>query len=470
MLIQGGMGIGVSGWQLAKAVSEQGHLGVVSGTALDVVMARRLQQGDEHGHVRRALAALPIPGAAQRIVDRYFVSGGKPDDVRFTQTSMKRHQPSRNLEELLVAANFVEVYLAKEDHAGIVGINFLEKVQAPTLPSLYGAMLAGVDYVLMGAGIPKTIPAALDKLAAGRPVDMRLDVTGATADDDFRAHFDPAALMGASAPPLPRPTFLAIVSSHVLAVMLATKPEIPVDGFIVEASTAGGHNAPPRGKLQLDADGAPVYGDRDVPDLAVFRELGLPFWLAGGYSSPDRVHDALAAGAAGVQVGTAFAFCEESGFDADIKGRVIDLSRHEIATVFTDPLASPSGFPFKVVLLEGSLSDAETYADRTRAPCELGYLRSAYRKDEGEIGWRCEAEPTEDYVRKGGAIEDTAGRKCLCNSLLANVSLGQVQRGGAHEPNLVTAGDEVADVARFLSPGADSYTAVDVIRHLLPNG
>ena len=30
---------------------------------------------------------------------------------------------------------------------------------------LYGAMLAGVDYVLMGAGIPRTIPGILDSLA-----------------------------------------------------------------------------------------------------------------------------------------------------------------------------------------------------------------------------------------------------------------------------------------------------------------
>ena len=470
VLIQGGMGVGVSGWQLAKAVSEQGHLGVVSGTALDIVMVRRLQQGDADGDVRRALAALPIPGAAERIVDRYYIPGGKADDARFAQTSMKRDTPSRSVEELIVAGNFVEVYLAKEGHDGVVGINYLEKLQAPTLPSLYGAMLAGVGYVLMGAGIPKAIPGVLDKLAVGLAVDMRLTVKGATSDDDFRVRFDPAELMGGSAPPLERPTFLAIVSSHVLAAMLATKSEIPVDGFIVEAPTAGGHNAPPRGKLQLDVDGEPVYGDRDVPDLAVFRELGLPFWLAGGYSNPDRVHDALAAGATGVQVGTAFAFCDESGFDADIKHRVIDLSRDESVRVFTDPLASPSGFPFKVVQLDGSLSEANVYAERTRAPCELGYLRSAYRTDDGEVGWRCESEPIDEYVRKGGAIEDTVGRKCLCNGLLANVSLGQVQRNGQPEPTLVTAGDEVSDVARFLPPGADSYSAADVIHHLLPNG
>ena len=462
------MGVGVSGWQLARAVSEQGHLGVVSGTALDVVMVRRLQTGDEGGHVRRALDALPISGAAKRIVDRYFFEGGKADDARFAQTSMNRHQPSRGVEELIVAGNFVEVFLAKEGHSGLVGINYLEKIQAPTLPSIYGAMLAGVDYVLMGAGIPKTIPIVLDELAAGLPVDMRLNVKGATADDDFHSHFDPERLMDGSAPALDRPDFLAIVSSHVLAVMLATKTEIPVDGFIVESAVAGGHNAPPRGKMQLNEEGEPVYGDRDIPDVAVFVELGLPFWLAGGYSSPDRVREALDAGATGVQVGTAFAFCHESGFDADIKRQVIDLSLEGSATVFTDPLASPSGFPFKVVELPGSLSDLDVFAERTRVACELGYLRSAYRTDAGEVGWRCEAEPTDEYVRKGGVIKDTAGRMCLCNGLLANVGLGQVQRSGKPEPTLVTAGDGVRDVARYLPPGADTYSAAEVIEYLLP--
>ncbi|MDG4862734.1 hypothetical protein P8605_31820, partial [Streptomyces sp. T-3] len=50
-VIQGGMGVGVSGWQLARAVSRTGQLGVVSGTALDAVLARRLQLGDPGGDV-----------------------------------------------------------------------------------------------------------------------------------------------------------------------------------------------------------------------------------------------------------------------------------------------------------------------------------------------------------------------------------------------------------------------------------
>lgn len=469
VLIQGGMGVAVSDWRLARAVSEAGHLGVVSGTALDAVMARRLQLGDPGGHIRRALAAFPVPEAAERILARYFVAGGKGADQRFKPALMKRDRPSRNLRDLLVAANFVEVYLAKEGHPGLVGINYLEKLQAPTLPSLYGAMLAGVDYVLMGAGIPRAIPAVLDKLAEGLPVEMKLDVKESERDDDFRTRFDPATVMNGGLSPVKRPAFLAIVSSHVLAVMLARKIEIPVDGFIVEAPTAGGHNAPPRGKLQLNEAGEPIYGDRDVPDLAVLRELGLPFWLAGGYAEPGRVREALELGAAGVQVGTAFAYCEESGFDPEVKRRVLELSRQAQARVFTDPLASPSGFPFKVVPLEGTLSDSDVYGERTRI-CDLGYLRTAYRTDDGKIGWRCPAEPVDDYVRKGGAAEDTSGRKCLCNALMANVGLGQIQRQGAPELTLITSGDDVSDVARFLSPGADSYTAADVIRHLLPDG
>ncbi len=469
VLIQGGMGVAVSDWRLARAVSEAGHLGVVSGTALDAVMARRLQLGDPGGHIRRALAAFPVPEAAERILARYFVAGGKDADQRFKPTLMKRDRPSRNLRDLLVAANFVEVYLAKEGHPGPVGINYLEKLQAPTLPSLYGAMLAGVDYVLMGAGIPRAIPAVLDRLAEGLPVEMKLDVKESGRDDDFRTRFDPATVMNGGVSPVKRPAFLAIVSSHVLAVMLARRIEVPVDGFIVEAPTAGGHNAPPRGTLQLNEAGEPIYGDRDVPDLAVFRELGLPFWLAGGYAEPGRVREALELGAAGVQVGTAFAYCEESGFDPEVKRRVLELSRQAQARVFTDPLASPSGFPFKVVPLEGTLSDSEVYGKRTRI-CDLGYLRTAYRKDDGKIGWRCPAEPVDDYVRKGGAAEDTVGRKCLCNSLMANVGLGQIQRQGDPELTLITSGDDVSDVARFLPPGADSYTAVDVIRHLLPDG
>src|SRR4051794_25688325 len=52
-IIQGGMGVAVSGWRLAREVSRLGQLGVVSGTALAVVLSRRLQLGDPGGELRR---------------------------------------------------------------------------------------------------------------------------------------------------------------------------------------------------------------------------------------------------------------------------------------------------------------------------------------------------------------------------------------------------------------------------------
>ena len=128
------MGAGVSSWTLARAVSSAGQLGVVSGTALDVILARRLQLGDLGGHMRRALDSFPISGVAQRIIDRYFVPGGKPEGKPFRAKPIPTDKPSRHLDELLVASNFSEVFLAKEGHGAPVGINYLEKIQLPTLP------------------------------------------------------------------------------------------------------------------------------------------------------------------------------------------------------------------------------------------------------------------------------------------------------------------------------------------------
>ncbi len=466
IIIQGGMGAAVSSWSLANAVARAGQLGVVSGTALDVILARRLQIGDPGGHVRRALEKFPIPGVAQRILSRYFIEGGKPPNAPFKGKPVPSHNPSGHLEELLVASNFVEVFLAKEGHNGLVGINFLEKIQAPNLPSIYGAMLAGVSAILMGAGIPKAIPGILDRLARKEPVELRLDVQGAERGEEFFTHFDPNAFFGGQAPELDRPDFIAIVSSATLASMLARKASGRVDGFIIEGPTAGGHNAPPRGKMQLSIEGEPIYGERDGADLEAIRKIGRPFWMAGSYAEPERIAQAIKAGAAGVQVGTAFAFCEESGLDHDLIGKTIEMSKVGQAKVFTDPIASPTGFPFKVLEMEGTQSDQGVYEQRTRI-CDLGYLRHAYKKDNGKIGWRCPSEPVDDYLKKGGTLDDTKGRKCVCNGLMANVGLGQIQANGELEKPLVTSGDDVARIARFLKLGASSYSAAEVIEYLL---
>ena len=469
VIIQGGMGVGVSGWRLARAVARAGQLGVVSGTALDLVLTRRLQIGDPGGHMRRALESFPIRGVAERILERYYLPGGKAADRPFRSKPQPAVQPSQLLEELLVVSNYAEIFLAKEGHSGLVGINYLEKIQLPLLPSLYGAMLAGVDYVLMGAGIPKSVPGILDRLSRGEPVRLKINVDGAQAGEELTAVFDPAAFArGQVGKKLARPRFLAIISSATLGTMLARRSDGRVDGFVVEGFQAGGHNAPPRGPLQLNEAGEPIYGQRDIADLPAVKAIGLPFWLAGGYATPHELAEASLAGAAGVQIGTAFAFCEESDLAPEWKTQTLKASLAGNARVLTDPLASPTGFPFKVLQMAETLSDAAVYEARQRR-CDLGYLRQAYRTPDGTLGWRCAAEPIEDFVAKGGAASETVGRKCLCNALLSNIGLGQCQPGGELEQPLITCGDDVAQIARFLRPGALSYRAIDVIQQLLPD-
>lgn len=464
LIIQGGMGIGVSNWRLARAVSLRGQLGVVSGTAVDFSFTRILQDGDPGGHLRRAIAAFPIPEVGAEALHRWFRPEGRAPGTPYKLASMYHHTMSNVRQQLIVLANFCEVWLAREGQSGLVGINLLTKVQFPTLASLYGALLAGVDYVLMGAGIPREIPGALDALAEHQPAQLRTDA-------DFEGvapmSFDPAAHGGPVGARLRRPAFLPIVASNSLATMLARKANGRVQGFVVEGPAAGGHNAPPRGGDRfgpLSDTGEPVYGPRDEVDLAKLADLELPFWLAGGTGSPEGLETARAAGAAGIQVGTLFAFSDESGLDEALKREVLEgVSAGEVS-VRTDPDASPTGYPFKVVERRGVPVGA---AERSRK-CDIGALRTMHRHD-GRTVYRCPAEPVDDYVKKGGLIDDTARRRCLCNGLMADIGLAQVTGSGRSEPPLLTAGDELAALGRFLRGTATGlrYTACEALDWLL---
>ncbi len=497
LVIQGGMGVGVSGWRLAHAVAAGGQLGVVSGTALDTVMVRLLQSGDQDGRIRSALKQFPIPNLARQILERFY----HPADAVTcdpAQTSKRRYKllpmiqasMSTFRKGLLVAANFVEVFLAKSGLMPVpidstasqwqVGINYLEKIQVALLPGLYGAMLAGVDVVLVGAGIPDKIPDALDRLARHEPATITMDVIDGV-EGDGKLLFEPAKLwedQGLSCPTVPfkRPAFLPIISSATLARALLKKAPTGIDGFVVEGNIAGGHNAPPRGGLQLTSAGEPMYGTRDQIDLKQMSMLGKPFWLAGGYGSSEQLAAAQAAGATGIQAGTLFAFCEESGLTPNLKQRFLEQllstngnGERTQSPVFTDPHASPTGFPFKVALLSETLSEAEHYANRPRI-CDLGYLRRAYRASDGTIHYRCPGEPIDDYLKKGGQLEETQGRKCLCNALVANLGLGQrraVEDTFYEEVPLLTAGNDIECVRPLISPRNLSYTAQDALKHLL---
>jgi nitronate monooxygenase len=462
VIIQGGMGVGVSHWRLANAVSRLGHLGVVSGTALDTVLARRLQRGDIGGHMRRAMEKFPIPQAAADALKRYFHPEGLPSGVPYVTLPMPQQVMSKAREQLMMLAAFVEVHLSREGHEGLVGINLLTKVQHSNLPLLYGAMLAGVGFVLMGAGIPREIPAALDALALHQSAALRMEVEGGAADDVRYLRLDPGGFWEGAPPQILRPKFLPIIASNSLATMMARKATGRVDGFVIEGPTAGGHNAPPRGGSVPDELGGIAYGPRDVVDLAKIRELGLPFWVAGGEGSPQRLREALAAGATGIQVGTLFAYCDESGIEPGLRATVLEHAARGEVQVRTDSLASPTGYPFKVVTWGAAAAERERV-------CDMGYLRTAFAMPDGHLGYRCSSEPEESFVARGGKLADTVGRMCLCNSLLATIGLAQVRDGGRVEPPLLTSGDYLMRLSGFLA-GRTHYSAADVISYLLEAG
>ena len=421
--------------------------------------------GDMGGHLRRAMEAFPSPSVTTETLRRFFKAEGRAEGEPYALVPMYRQAVDSFRNQLTIMANFVEVWLAKEGHDGKIGINFLSKVQMPTLPSLYGAMLAGVDYVLMGAGIPREIPGALDALAKHEPSSIHLDVQGARDEMEERLSFNPREFFEGLLPQLKRPKFLPIISSNSLATMLARKANGRVDGFIVEGPNAGGHNAPPRGEKQLNERGEPVYGERDSVDLKKLAQLGLPFWVAGGTGHPGTIEEARKVGGVGIQVGTLFAYCRESGLMEGLKRTVLEMCTRGEVDVRTEDRASPTGFPFKTVDVQTSLSCAETYQSRKRV-CDLGYLRVPFRMADGRLGYRCPAEPVRTFLAKGGSEEETQGRRCLCNALLANVGHAQPRGKGLEEAPLLTSGDDLKTLREFLQ-GRDSYSARDVIDYLL---
>jgi len=460
-IIQGGMGVGVSGWRLAQAVASTGQLGVVSGSMIDTVMVRRLQDGDPGGEVRWAMSRFPIEGIAARVLQKYFRAGGREPGESYALLPMWTHRSGRVRKAINMLAAFVEVFLAKEGHDGPVGMNLLTKIQLPNLSALYGAILAGVDVVLMGAGIPREIPGALARLSNHERASLRLDLEGVRPAEADSLDLDPSEYWRGPPPPVRCPKFLAIVSSDTLATALVRKATGPVDGFVVERHVAGGHNAPPRNKALAGPGGEPAYDQRDEADPAKLASLGVPFWLAGGMGGSGSLARAESLGASGIQVGTLFAYCAESGMAESLKRSVLaSVGRGEVV-IRTDSRASPTGFPFKIVEWPGGRPNDSA---RERQ-CDLGYLRTPVRREDGRIFYRCPAEPVDAFMKKGGAEEETWGRRCLCNGLLSTVGLAQI-RSGTLEPPLVTSGDHLEGLGELLD-GRTSYTAAEAVDFLL---
>ena len=462
VIIQGGMGIAVSNWELAKTVSMQGQLGVVSGTAIDNVLARRLQDGDKNGMCRRAMSHFPNQELVKHVLDKYFIEGGKAPETPYIMVPKITLDQKRDAQEILILSNFVEVWLAKEGHDGIVGINFLHKIQMTTAASVFGAMLAGVDYIIMGAGIPRELPKLIRQIEKLQVGSVPVDVIGGQS---VSTSINPLDFVSPDTK-IKKPKFLAIISVDILGQYLARDEETRPDGFIIEHNSAGGHNAPPRGKYEFDENGEPIYGPKDIADLEKMKKLGLPFWLAGTYGNPNRVIEALEAGAAGVQVGTLFAISNHSGFSDKTRKQLLEKLKSNSLDVKTDVKASPTSFPIKIAKLEGHTSTSEGFAARPKL-CDLGYLREPVRSETGRTIYRCPSEPDDQFIKKGGAVEDIDGRKCLCNGLMSNIGLPQVRKDGYVEAPIVTLGSDIEGAKILLKSHPDGYGADEAVKWLL---
>ncbi|MDE2030937.1 MAG: nitronate monooxygenase [Patescibacteria group bacterium] len=462
-IIQGGMGIYIATPGLTKASSiNDDALGTLSCTAAERIVPHILQMGDPNEDIRRAFSYFPFQEVTDGILKKYFIKGGKPPNKNFKRVPAFSMYPRADLIKLTVASSFALTWLAKEGHSNPISVNYLEKIQIPHIYHITGMMLAGADFITMGAGITRQIPSVLDAIASGGTPSYRVLVEG-SKEGTKTISFNPRSFFGGEFPKdLKRPDFLPIISLDRLAsIMVAKLPANSIQGFVIELPTAGGHNAPPRQKGIFDNKGQPIYGKEDEVNFSNLQDLGIPFWIAGSYASPQGLIKAQSLGAVGIQAGSIFALSDDSGMDPVYRKEIRRLGYRNELIIRTDPNASPTGFPFKVIQLPGTQSEENVYNNRKRI-CDRSALIVPYQQENGKVGFRCASEPVEDYKSKGGKIEDTIGARCLCNGLFSASGIGN-----PNEKPIFTMGDDVSFLRYLMKDENDSYNASDAIKYLL---
>ena len=462
-IIQGGMGVNISNWILARTVSMLGQQGTLSGVMLERTFVNLLQRGDPDGNIRRALAHFPFPNLAEKVWNKFFVEDGISEGVPMKGFPVFVVKPPDLLVALVICANFAFVWLSKEGHDNPVSINYLEKVAMPHPYAITGAILAGVDRITMGAGIPLHVPQLINSIYEWKVATYPVPVVGKDNTKwNYAMSLDLPNFLGKRPNGLKKPGFIPIVSTSKLASVLAQKLKGSIHGFVVEEPTAGGHNAPPREPvLNENGEPLPVYGPKDYADFRQMVDLGLPFWVGGSYANPDGLARALSLGAQGIQAGSIFALCQNSGMRLDIRREMRKHGFNGTLEIQTDMRISPTSYPFKKALLSGTISEEAVYNARTRI-CDIGGLVYLYGKENGSIGYRCPAEPVDKYVKKGGDIKDTVGRGCLCNGLFATAGMNTED-----EPPVVTIGDDLSFLKKVMANKNSSYGAKDAINYLL---
>lgn len=443
-IIQDGLDAMIATWPLARAVARTGQLGMVSGTLLPVVTARRLQDGDRDGHLRRAFEHFPFAGIARRVWETFFRPGGRAPGEPYPPILQPHLEQGPVLTELAVLAGFAEVFLASEGHKGPVGIHFAAKARLPMLPTLYGALMAQPAWVSLrdpDAGVLE----AVKRLCAGQPASIEAILGPTPPGGAVRCCFDPAGFLAQTPPRLPMPALLIRGDEPETLARLA-------DG----CEEVQGVACPMPGGDALAARQA----------LAPLRHAARPFWLSGLPPEPESLPRALESGAQGLLVGLPFLYCEESELAADWKRVVVERVEQAPARLAVDFHSTPVGYELPILHIEGTAAEETVFRRRDRF-CDVGFLRQVCRTPEGTLTYRCPGEHLAAWQHKGGSPEAAEAQRCFCNGLLAALGLGQVRSGGYMERPLLPAAKDLRALRRFCRPGARHFTAAEVVARFL---
>ncbi len=333
-IIQGGMGVGVSLSPLASAVAREGGVGIVSSACLDRLASKR----------------------TGRRLNTY-------------------------------EAAYEEVSLAKAS-GGISGINIMVALVRDYENSVRGALDAGADVIISGAGLPLGLP------AIQQPKDTAL---------------------------------IPIVSSARALDLICKKWErlgYRPDAVVLEGPLAGGHLGFKIDQIDLESN---RLENLFPPVKEMARKYGdMPVIVAGGIYTHEDVRKFLKMGADGVQMGTRFLATEESSASQEYKNAVIQAKEEDI--VVASKPGSPCGLPFRVIKQSPMYVSA---MQRLRKPkCDKGYV--LLKDDEGKFT-RCPAK------------ESNENCFCICNGLLSSAGYNRDK-----EEPLYTVGTNACRVDRIV--------------------
>lgn len=303
------MGVGVSLYPLARAVAREGGLGIVSSACLDRLVTKR------------------------------------------TGKKINAYE-----------AAYEEISQSKIEK-GFTGINVMTALMRDYNDSVKGALDAGADAIISGAGLPLGLPA----IQAPKDTALIPIVSSARALDIICKKWE----------------------------KLGYRP----DAVVLEGPLAGGH-------LGFRIDHVDLESNKlenllpPVKDMAM-KYGDIPVIVAGGVYTHADIVRFMGMGADGVQMGTRFLATEESSATEDYKQSVV-RAREEDIVVAHRP-GSPCGLPFRVIkqspMYQSSLKGLR------KPKCDKGYV---LQKD------------AEGKYTVCPAKVDNRQYFCICNGLLSS--------------------------------------------------